>query len=131
MTDKEKIRATMPLSRAMAMYGTSDKERFQCAYEEAQEGRPDSTFYADFSVADVYGEDAIRETFASAFSNWKGDARMFVELVAALNHKIWFWYEAGVEEYSALYDSLWRKADEYGCEHFKGEDANHYFQVLD
>ena len=45
------------------MYGTSDKEKFQCAYPEWEAKRPDTTFYADFSVADVYGENAIKETY--------------------------------------------------------------------
>ena len=128
---KEKVKNAMPLQRAMLMYGISDKDRFVCAYEETQRRRPNSTFYADFSMADVYGEDAIKDTFKRAFNEWKGNAKMFVELVAALNHKIWFWYENGVEEYSTLYDALWKKADAYGCNHFKGDDATHYFQVLD
>lgn len=127
----EKVMKNMPLQRAMLMYGVSDKERFECAYSEAQERRPDSTFYADFSVADVYGEKAILDTYHRAFNDWKGSAKMFVELVAALNHKIWFWYEAGVDEYSELYNRLWKEADAFGSEHFKGEDATHYFQVLD
>ena len=40
-------------------------------------------------------------------------------------------YERGVEVYATLYNRLWKRADKFGCENFKGEDANHYFQVLD
>jgi len=122
---------TMTIERAMLMYGLSDKERFECAYPEAQERRPSSTFYADFSVADVYGEKAIRETYHRAFNDWKDNVEMYAELVAALNHKIWAWFEQGVGKYSELYDRLWKKADAYGSEHFKGKDAAYYFQVLD
>lgn len=131
MTTMEKVRRVLPLPRAMAMYGATDKERFDCSYPEAQERRPDSTFYADFSVADVYGTDAIKETYERASREWQKDARMFTELVGALNHKIWFWFEQGVEEYSNLYNELWEKADAWGCEHYRGEDATHFYQVLD
>lgn len=131
MADMEKVRSIMPLARAMRMYGTSDKEKFPCSYPEYEAKRPDSTFYADFCVADVYGEKAINDTYKRAFSNWKGNVKYFTELVGALNRHIWLWHEAGVEEYSELYDKLWRTADAYGSKHFKGEDARHYFSVLD
>ena len=55
----------------------------------------------------------------------------FTEFVGALNHKLWFWYNKQVEEYAKLYDKLWKEADAYGSEHFKEEDAKHYFAVLD
>lgn len=129
--DMNKVLEVMPLGRAMAMYAISDRERFCCSYEEAQRRRPDSTFYADFSVADAYGEDAIKDTYKRAFNEWNGNAKMFTELVAALNHKIWFWFEIGVEEYAKLYDNLWKKADKFGCDNFKGDDATHFYQVLD
>ena len=131
MADIEKVRSIMPLGRAMRMYGTSDKEKFECSYPEYQAKRPESTFYADFSVADVYGESAINDTFKRSYTGWRHDAKMFTELVAALNHKIWFWHEAGVEEYARLYDKLWKEADAYGCGTFKGEDATYFFSVLD
>lgn len=131
MTDLEKARSIMPLGRAMAMYGTTDKQKFQCSYPEYEALRPDSTFYADFSVADVYGTKAIEDTYKRSFDGWKSDAKMFTELVAALNHKIWFWYEHKVESYSKLYDKLWREADQYGTNNFKDEDAKHFFYVLD
>ena len=131
MADMEKVRGIMPLGRAMGMYGTTDKEKFPCSYPEHERKRPDSTFFADFCVADVYGEKAIEDTFRRSFNGWKGSVEMFTELVGALNHQLWFWYEAGVEEYSKLYDKLWKEADAYGSENFKGEDATHYFMVLD
>lgn len=131
MADMNKVRSIMPLQRAMRMYGTTDKEKFECAYPEYQEKRPDSTFYADFSVADVYGSKAIEDTYKRAFNEWKSNVQMFTELVAMLNHKLWYWHEAGIEEYSRLYDKLWKEADAYGMENFKGEDATYFYYVLD
>lgn len=131
MADMAKVLSIMPLNLAMRMYGTSDKEKFECSYPEYQAKRPESTFYADFSVADVYGEKAIKDTYKRCFDGWKDNVRYFTELVAALNHKLWFWHEAAVEEYSLLYDKLWKEADAYGCDHFKGEDFKHFYYVLD
>lgn len=125
------VRSIMPLEKAMQMYGTSDKEKFQCSYPEWEAKRPDSTFYADFSVADVYGEKAIQDTYNNCFNGWKDNVQYFTEFVGALNHKLWFWYNKQVEEYAKLYDKLWKEADAYGSEHFKEEDAKHYFAVLD
>lgn len=131
MADMNKVRSIMPLARAMSHYGSSDKDKFECSYPEFESERPESTFYADFSVADVYGENAIQDTYNRSFNGWKSNVKMFTELVAALNHKIWFWYEHGIEEYSQLYDRLWKEADAYGCDHFKGEELKHFMMVLD
>ena len=125
------VRSIMPLEKAMQMYGTSDKEKFQCAYLEWEAKRPDTTFYADFSVADVYGEKAIQDTYNNCLNGWKDNVKYFTEFVGALNHKLWFWHSKQVEEYAKLYDKLWKEADAYGSEHFKDEDAKHYFYVLD
>ena len=131
MVDMNKVRNIMPLAKAMRMYGTTDKEKFECSYPEYQSKRPDTTFFSDFCVADVYGEKAIEDTYKQAFNSWKDNVKMFTELVGALNHQLWFWYEAGVEEYARLYDKLWKRADAYGCEHFNADDTKHYYSVLD
>lgn len=120
----------MNLIEAMSMYGTPDKEKFPCAYPEWEEQRPDSTFYADFSVADCYGVKAINDTYNRAFNEWKSNYKMLTELVGALNHKIWYWHQVN-NEYSMLYDQLWRKADSYGCDNLKDDELKHFLYVLD
>ena len=131
MANLTKVHSIMPLRRAMLMYGSADKQKFECAYHEYQTQRPDSSFYADFSVADYYGEKAIEDTYTRCFSGWKTNVKMFTELVATLNHKLWFWHEARVFEYSKLYDRLWKEADAYGCDTFKDEEAKYFYSVLD
>ena len=121
----------MNLIQAMSMYGTPDKEKFECAYPEWQEKRLDSTFYADFSVADCYGVNAIKDTYNRAFNEWKSNYKMLTELVGALNHKLWYWHDVGNEEYSQLYDQLWKEADEYGTNILKDDELKHFLYVLD
>lgn len=113
MADMAKVRSIMPLQRAMRMYGTTDKEKFSCFYPEYQTQRPDSTFFADFCVACVYGEKAIQDTYNRTFNGWKSNVKMFTELTGALNHQ------------------LWKEADAYGCDNFKGEELKHFSYVLD
>lgn len=88
-------------------------------------------FWQDFTIADAYGESAIRDTYKRAFEGWKDNVEYFASLVMTLNHKIWFWYEHGSENFTNLYNELWEKADQYGMANFKGEDATYYFQFLD
>ena len=131
MADMNKVLQIMPLQRAMRMYGTTDKQKFECAYPEYEDERPDSTFFADFCVACVYGEKAINDTYKRCFDGWQNNAKMWTELTGALNHQLWFWYDHGIEEYSTLFDKLWKQADAYGCNHFKGDELRHFTTVLD
>lgn len=120
----------MTLQQAMMQYGTPDKVKFECAYPEWQEKRPDSTFYADFSVADCYDVNAIKDTYKRAFNGWKNNYKMLTELVAVLNHKIWAWHKVN-DEYAQLYDKLWKEADAYGCDNLKDDELKHFLYVLD
>lgn len=121
----------MTLQQAMMMYAIPDKERFTCSYPEWQKMRISSTFFADFSVADCYGVNAIKDTFKRAFGAWKSNYKMLTELCASLNHKIWQHYDEGNEELSKLYDQLWREVDSYGCDNLKDDELKHFLYVLD
>ncbi len=88
-------------------------------------------FMRDFMIADAFGEKAIRDTYKRAFAEWKDNVKYFASLVMTLNHQIWRWHERNNDKLGRLYDELWRKADEWGCNHFKGEDASYYFNFLD
>lgn len=89
-------------------------------------------FMQDFRIAEVYGVNAVKDTFNRAFEEWKDNVEYFASFVMTLNHLIWYWYEADKDhELAKLYDELWKKADAYGCEHFTGEDAEYYYSFLD
>lgn len=80
-----------------------------------------TTFWEDFSIADKYGVAGVKDTYKRAFSEWKDDYKFFTELTLVLNHKIWQHYDSN-RELAALYDRLWREADEYAMNNFKGEE---------
>lgn len=51
-----------------------------------------TTFFQDFSIADNFGEAAIKDTYDRAFKEWKDNYKYLTELVLVLNWKIWQWH---------------------------------------
>ncbi|MBD5229540.1 MAG: hypothetical protein HDS69_05825 [Bacteroidales bacterium] len=95
-----------------------------CGYE------PKTTFWQDFSIADVFGADAVQDTFNRAFNEWKHDVTYLTELVMVLNHKCCCHYEKN-ESLSRLYCELYEKTNDYALKHLKGEDLSYFYQVTD
>ena len=90
-----------------------------------------NTFWMDFTIADAFGVNAIKDTYKRAFNEWKDDYKMLTALVIVLNHKIWQHYEAENNELTSLYDELWKKADQYACDTLKGEALEYFLEVTD
>jgi hypothetical protein len=89
-----------------------------------------TTFYADLSIAEWCGTNAVDDTYNRVMKSWGDDLEFMCEWVIALNQKIWQHHESN-PELGKLYDSLWRKVDEYCCEHFKGEELRQYYEYTD
>lgn len=64
-----------------------------------------TTFWSDFTVADLFGLSAIQDTFNRAFEEWKDSYKYLTELILVLNHKIWQHHETK-PEVAELYNSL-------------------------
>ena len=92
---------------------------------------PKTTFWEDFSIADAFGMDAIRDTFKRAFKEWRNDVVYLAELALVLNHKGWAWYEHNNEEMARLYFTLYEEVDLWASENLKGDDASYYYRTLD
>ena len=91
----------------------------------------DNTFWIDFSIAEAFGVNDIKDTFNRAFKEWKSDYKMLTALVITLNHKIWQHYEAENNELALVYDELWKKADQYACDTLKDEALKYFLEVTD
>ena len=89
-----------------------------------------TTFWEDFSIADRFGIEAIRDTYNRAFNEWKNNYEYLTELVMVLNWKIWEHYESN-ERIARVYDELWRAADEYACDNLVGDELSYYFRTTD
>ena len=91
----------------------------------------DNTFFMDFSIADAFGVNAVKDTYKRAFDAWKDDYKMLTALVITLNHKIWQHYEAKNDKLASLYDELWRKADQYAYDTLKDDALQYFIEVTD
>lgn len=89
-----------------------------------------TTFWQDFSIADVFGPDAVQDTYNRAFEEWKHDYRYLTDLVVVLNHKIWYWYSKN-ETLARLYNDLWDRAAAWALDNLKGDELTYYLEVTD
>lgn len=90
-----------------------------------------TTFKSDFTIADAFGEDAVRDTYKRAFNEWKGQYRYLTDLVITLNHKIYEHHEKGNKALSQVYDELWKAADAYACDNLKGDELAYFYKTTD
>lgn len=91
---------------------------------------PKTTFWEDFSIADRFGVEAVKDTFSRAFNEWKGDYIYLTELVMVLNHKIWQHYETN-ETLARIYTEFYEQADEYACDNLKGDELTYFYDTID
>lgn len=100
------------------------------AFEEILNYKFETTFWEEFSIAECYGSDGIREHYDIVFEQWKDDVKYLTELVLVLNLKISTWF--GVDDTIGLtYDELWKESDAYALGTFKGDDLHYYLSTLD
>lgn len=90
-----------------------------------------TTFWNDFTIADAFGANAIKDTFNRAFEEWKSNYKYLTELVMMLNWKLWQHYEQGDTALAELYNDLWQQADTYAYENLKGEELKYFYKVVD
>ncbi|MCC8175518.1 MAG: hypothetical protein LIO91_03700 [Bacteroidales bacterium] len=107
-----------------------------------------TTFWDDFSIADRFGLSAVKDTFNRAFKEWKDNYKYLTELVIVLNHKLWWHYERGQQllqladdnsrqlaahhdNLGRLYNTLWRRANNYAHTRLKGKEMAYFFNVTD
>lgn len=99
---------------------------------EAMTGyEPKTTFYMDFSIADVYGGvSAIKDTYKRAFKSWKNDVEYITELAMVLNWKS-FEHARSNQAYTKLYVDLWKEIDQWCMENLKDDDIQYYIRTTD
>lgn len=106
---------------------------------------PKTTFYKDFSIAEPFGPDAIRDTFDRAFLEWRKNTEFVTELAMALNWKSWEHHDRGLRaqdegddlaaDYHTnmcnLYIDLFEEADDWCMQNLKGDDLSYYIRTTD
>lgn len=89
-----------------------------------------TTFRQDFSIADRFGVEAVKDTFRRAFYEWRDNVEYVTELVIVLNWKIWEYYETN-PRLAEVYEELWRKADEWCKDNLVGDELRYYYEITD
>lgn len=98
--------------------------------EEMTGYKPITTFYMDFSLAEPFGLDAVKDTYNRALEGWKDQYKYLTELVMALNWKIWE-HHGHNDELARLYNELWEAADKYAVEHLQGDELTYFYRTTD
>ncbi len=89
-----------------------------------------TTFWKDFSIAERFGAEAIRDTYKMAKAAWKDNRIYGTELSMVLNHKLWYWYEKDIT-ICRLYTELWEEFDNWILDNWKDEDLSYYLRITD
>lgn len=126
--ENEKLNGTL---NAVLKYANQKLAQWRAGVENMNGYKSFTTFYADLTIADFYGPQAVRDTYKRVNESWRDNYKYYTEFVLCLNHKIWEHYDAGNEELARVYDEIWREADEWAGENYKGEAAEWYFNVTD
>jgi len=90
-----------------------------------------TTFWMDFTIADAFGLNAVRDTYERSFRDWKHNTTYITELCLVLNWKIWQHYEAKNDDLASLYNELWQQVDEWCLDNLKGDDLVYFMEVTD
>lgn len=92
---------------------------------------PKTTFYTDFSIADAYGENGVKDTYHRAFNEWKNNTEYLTELVMVLNWKSWEHSDRGNTSLCQLYCDLYEEAHDWCLNNLKDDDLNYYIRTTD
>ena len=89
-----------------------------------------TTFWQDFTIADAFGDDAIKDTFNRAFKEWKTNLVYVTELAMVMSWKSCAWYEKNKTR-SFLYADFYHKVDDWCMDNLKGKDLEYYLKTTD
>lgn len=90
-----------------------------------------TTFWEDFTIADIFGIGAVKDTFERAFREWRSDVVYVTELALVMNWKCWQHYEKGDEELAQLYSDYYHKVDGWCYANLEGDDLAYYWKTTD
>ena len=92
---------------------------------------PQTTFYEDFSIADMFGISAIKDTYKRGLETCKALGYIYLtEFVMALNWKIWEHYQHN-DRVARVYNDLWMDACEIATTTLQGEELSYYYRTTD
>lgn len=106
------------------------QERFRKIMRDMSGYEVKTSFYGDFTIADAFGEESVRDTYKRYFESWKDDCEYLTELYLVLNHKIWELYGFN-ESLAKVYDELWRNLGCWCDENLSKDELSYFYRVVD
>lgn len=92
---------------------------------------PQTTFYEDFSIADMFGISAVKDTYKRGLETAQELGYIYLtEFVMALNWKIWEHYQHN-DALARVYNDLWMKASEIAQTTLKDDELMYYYRTTD
>lgn len=91
---------------------------------------PKTTYYSDFSIAEAYGVNAIKDTYRRAIKYWGTDIEWMTEIAMVLNWKSWE-HSTTDSDLANLYAEMYYDHAEWVNEHFSGDDLAYYYRTTD
>lgn len=86
-----------------------------------------TTFYSDLTIADIFGVDAVKDTYDRVVKEWMDNIEYITEFCMCVNHKAWEHYEND-KELSKLYSDLYYDLKYKIYEHYEdNQEATEYF----
>lgn len=89
-----------------------------------------TTFWEDFSLADRFGANAIKDTFEASFKNWQHEYKYMTELACVMSWKSCAWYGKD-ENYMIIYANYYHKVDNWCMNNLKGDELAYYLKWTD
>lgn len=92
-----------------------------------------TTFYSDLSIAERYGENAIKDTYRNVIKSWMNDIQFITEFALCLNYKSWEWDSRENDSLVSLYADLFYEAQDKIYDHYKDneEALSYYYRITD
>lgn len=111
-------------ARKEAAWEQMEKEMF--GYERK------TTFYSDLTIADIFGVDAVKDTYDRVVKEWMDNIEYITELCLCVNHKSWEHFEDD-KDLSKLYSDLYYDLKYKIYEHYDGnqEAIDYFFNTTD
>jgi len=100
------------------------------ALEKMLDFKFESTFWEEFSIAEDYGVDGVKEHYNLVFPQWKDNLKYLTELVLVLNIKLFLWFKVD-DDLGRMYEKLWMETDQYALNTLKGDELHYYLHTLD
>jgi hypothetical protein len=89
-----------------------------------------TAFWDDFTIADSFGEDAIKDTFKRAFNEWKNNVEYVTELAMVMSWKSCSYFRKN-DELMVLYSNLYHEVDEWCMNNLIDSDLIYYIETTD